>query len=96
MVYTNEQIEKYLEILNNYKTTGRKKIDALDVGNVKVIVSLLIQVIRFARSVARVTVMFWGIMIGKIMIDYILERRVFIRERITMRKRLIKFLKDFT
>ena len=93
MVYTNEQIEKYLERLNNYTKETQQELGG--VGNVKVIVSLLIQDIRFARSVARVTVMFWGIMIRKIMIDYIFERRVYIRESIIMRKRLIKFLKDY-
>ena len=61
-------------------------VNVLYVGIVKVIVSLLIQVITFATPVVRVTVMFWGIMIRKIMIDYIFERSVFIRESIIMKK----------
>ena len=75
------------------------RIDVLNVGIVKVTegtVSLLIRVIASVTPVVRVTAMFWGIMIRKIMIDDIFERRVFIRESITMRKRLIKFLKDYT
>ena len=71
-------------------------VNVLYVEIVKVIVSLLIQVIVSVTPVVRVTAMFWGIMIRKIMIDYIFERRVFIRESITMRKRLIKSLKDYT
>ena len=97
MCYTEEQIEKYLEILNNYNKQAEE-----DVG--KRIVCwdcqsdcfLLIQVIKFVTPVVRVTAMFWGIIIRKIMIDYIFERIVFIRESIIMRKRLIKFLKDYT
>ena len=99
MVYTKEEIERYLEILKKYNRTSSEVGEAnryIKVWKVSVIVFLLIQVIKSVRSVVRVTAMFWGIMIRKIMIDYIFERRIFIRESIIMIKRLIKFLKDYT
>ena len=47
--------------------------------------------IKLVITVVVKTFMFWDILIIKIKIDYIFERRVFIRESIIMRKRLNKF-----
>ena len=79
MSYTEDQIKKYLEILHNYT---KKPVEEGDKSRIVKIVNvlLLILVIKFVITV--------------IMIDYIFEKRVFIRENITMRKRLIKFLKE--
>ena len=86
MSYTEEEMKKYLESM---------RVDVLDVGIVKIVnVLLLILVIKFVITVEQQMVMFWIFTMLKITIDYIFEKRVFIRESITMRKRLIKFLKD--
>ena len=53
MVYTNEQMEKYKAILNNYTKQTVEKIEALYAGIVTMIVSLLIQVIKFVRTVVK-------------------------------------------
>ena len=95
MTYTKEEIEKYLEILKVIKTNQKKKkIKNLDVVIVKAIVLLLNQVIIYVIPVGQLMVMYLVFTMLKIMIDYIFEKRVFIRENITMRKRLIKFLKE--
>ena len=49
MCYTEEEIERYLEILRSYNNTQSEggKIQKLDVGIVKAIVSLLNHVIIF-------------------------------------------------
>ena len=98
MCYTEEQIERYLEILDNYSANQAvgDGIEKLDVGIVTVIVFLLNQVKTFTRSVEGVMAMLWGIMIRKSMVDFIFERRVYIRESIIMRKTLLKFLKEYT
>ena len=54
------------------------------------------QDIKLVITVVVKTFMFWDILIIKIKIDYIFERRVFIRESIIMRKRLIKFQEDYS
>ena len=102
MNYTKEEIERYLEILRSYNiTSGASTNQAVGEENRKVRCwncqsdcFLLNQVIKFVIPVEQLMAMFWGIMIIKIMIDYIFERRVFIRESVIMRKRLMKFLKD--
>ena len=68
-----------------------KRVGKLNAGIAKeMIVLLFTQDLKFVKTVVGKMVMFWDIMIIKIMIDYIFERRVFIRESIIMRKRLIK------
>ena len=60
MCYTEEEIERYLEILRSYNNTQSEggKIQKLDVGIVKAIVSLLNQVIIFVILVEQLMAMF--------------------------------------
>ena len=63
MSYTKEEIERYLEILRSYDTQSEGgKIQKLDVGIVKAIVSLLNQVIIFVILVGQLMVMFLDIL----------------------------------
>ena len=103
MCYTEEQIEKYLEILNNYNNASTNQ--AVEDANRKVRCWNCQSDCFFVNSGYKICDSCGasnGHVLGyydqrlKIMIDYIFERRVFIRESIIMRKRLIKFLKDYT
>ena len=95
MSYTEDQVKKYLEILHNYTKKPVEEVIKINAVIVKiVIVLLLILDIKYVITVEQQMVMFWVSMMLKITIDYIFEKRVFIRESITMRKRLIKFLKE--
>ena len=104
MCYTEEQIKQFLEILHNYTKQTDPSLRALEDENRKVKCwncqnskfFLFIWVIAFVITVVKQMDMLWATMMLKIMIDYIFERRVFIRGSITIRKRLIKFLKDYT
>ena len=60
MCYTEEEIERYLEILRSYNNAQSEggKIRKLDVGIVKAIVSLLNQVIIFVILVEQLMAMF--------------------------------------
>ena len=59
MCYTKEEIEIYLEILRSYNTQSEgEKIQKLNVGIVKVLVSLLNQVIIFVIPVEQLMAMF--------------------------------------
>ena len=63
MCDTKEEIERYLEILGSYNTQSEGgKIQKLDVGIVKAIVSLFNQVIIFVILVGQLMVMFLDIL----------------------------------
>ena len=63
MCDTKEEIERYLEILRSYNTQSEgEKIQKLDVGIVKAIVSLFNQVIIFVILVGQLMVMFLDIL----------------------------------
>ena len=102
MRYSEEEIKRYLSILHIYtkqtvdvpsevsrkpKCKNCQRDDCFTIySGFKV----------FLKTVAGKMVMFWDIMIIKIMIDYIIERRVFIREDTIMKKRSIKFVKYYS
>ena len=93
MSYTEDQIKQYLEILYNYtkkpveEVDNSKKAKCCNCQNSEC----------FTIDSGYKICDYCGAANGhvlKVMIDYIFEKRVFIRESITMRKRLIKFLKE--
>ena len=96
MIYAEDQIKKYLEILHNYTKKPveelSRKTKCWNCQNTEFF--LFIQDIKFVITVMDLMVMYQVSMMLKIAIDYIFEKRVFIKESITMRKRLIKFLKN--
>ena len=90
MCYTEEQIEKYLEILNNYNNTSTNQavedeVRCWNCQSNRFFVNSRYKICEDCGA-SNGHVLGWGLMIRKIMIDYIFERRVFIRESITMRK----------
>ena len=98
MRYSEEEIKRYLGILHNYTKQTVEQVSRINKcwncqrDDCFTIYSGL----KFAKTVVAQMVMFWDIMIIKIMIDYIIERRVFIREDTIMKKRLIKFVKYYS
>ena len=96
MSYTEDQIKKYLEILHNYnkepieEVNDSKKAKCCNCKNSECFT------IESGYNICDYCGVANGHVLGfyDVMIDYIFEKRVFIRESITMRKRLIKFLKE--
>ena len=98
MCYTGDQIKRYLERLYNYtkqpvEEENTRRARCWNCHNSECF--LFIWVVKFVIIVVQKMDMFWDTMMLKITIDYIFERRVFIRESISMKKRLIKFPEDY-
>ena len=81
MSYTEDQIKKYLEILHNYT---KQPVE----GEAVMVVSKKAKCCNCQNNEC------FTIDSGYKICDYCGAARVFIRESITMRKRLIRFLKD--
>lgn len=104
MRYTDEQIEKYLKILEDYfprqEQSPQRRVCyseeqwGFEGGLRSPIVKtfLLKQVVTFVKSVEYVEVIDLGILIRKSTSDFILERNLFINENIIMRKILLIFV----
>ena len=96
MLYTEDQIKKYLGILGDYS------INSSDESNLKAKCSNCENSTSFTIDYGYKICDECGVANGhvlgfydiKIVIDYIIEKRVYISISITMRKRLIKFLKE--
>ena len=95
MPYTEEEIKKYLEILNNYTSKPEEE------GSIKAKCCNCQNSDSFTIDSSYKICDYCGVANGhvlgfydvKITIDYILEKRVFIIGSVTMRKRLIIFPK---
>ena len=92
MSYTEDQIKKYLEILHNYTKKPVEEVDNSRKAKCWNCQNSECFTIDSGYKICDYCGMVFTML--KIMIDYIFEKRVFIRESITMKKRLIKFLKE--
>ena len=94
MSYTEDQIKQYLEILHNYTSHPVEGVIKNKCCNCKNSECFTIDSgYKICDYCGAANGHVLGFTMLKITIDYIFEKRVFIRESISMRKRLIKFLK---
>ena len=95
MRYTEEQMKRYLDILHNYtnQTLGSSQLKCINCQRSNCF--SICTGYNVCENCGVLNGHVWGILVRNTMIDYFFERRVFIRESIIMRKRLIKFLKDY-
>ena len=97
MCYTEEEIEKYLEILKNYnKQTVEDENRKVRCRNCQSDSFFVESGYNICDSCGSTNCHVLGYFDLKEYDRFHFRRRVFIRESITMRKRLIKFLKVFT
>ena len=94
MNYTEEEIERYLEILRSYKTIPEqkecKKVICKNCQSDSFVVDSGYNICDSCGTTNGHVLGYFDLS----MIDFTFEKRVFIRESITMKKRLIKLLKE--
>ena len=95
MSYTKDQIKKYLEILHNYTKKPVEEVDNSRKAKCWNCQNSECFTIDSGYKICDYCGLENGHVLGFYDVkDYIFEKKVFIRESITMRKRLIKFLKE--